>query len=83
LSGVIELATDPGMCTACRACELACNQYHSGSFGTARSSIRIQYDPFSSQLVIVIDDTCDECSDQPQPLCAEACAPGAISVAAR
>lgn len=31
------------LCTACRACELACHYHHTGKFGTTEHSVHISY----------------------------------------
>jgi Fe-S-cluster-containing dehydrogenase component len=72
------LHLDAAACTACRACELACHYHHTGRFGTAASSVHVDYHPGSADLALRFDDTCDACYGEPRPLCAEFCAPGAI-----
>jgi Fe-S-cluster-containing dehydrogenase component len=74
-----SLRLDTDACTACRACELACHYHHTGQFGTSANSVHVDYRGDTSQLVIAFDDTCDSCYDEPRPLCAEFCVPGAIN----
>ncbi len=75
----IRLLTDPTLCTACRACVLACHTHHTASFGAAESSVHIRYDPDTSELAIVIDGSCDLCEQEAEARCAHACAPAAIT----
>ncbi len=77
----IQLLTDPLLCTVCRACLLACHLHHTGRFGTAESSVHLRYDADTSDLVIVIDGSCDLCENETVARCAEACVPAAITVA--
>ena len=72
----LELNLD--LCTACRACELACHYHHQGTFGTAASSIRVDFDGDQGTIRIQIDSSCDHCSQEAEPLCFQACKPGAI-----
>lgn len=67
------------LCTACRACELACHFHHSGRFGTFRNSIHIQFDADVGDVKILFDNTCDACLGEKEPLCAHFCALGALS----
>ena len=71
---------DVDKCTACYACELACNHHHSGRFGTVNSSVHIDYDPKTSNIQIDLDDTCDYCRNEEIALCMSFCVPGAIRV---
>ncbi len=74
----LSLTTFPGQCTACRACEIACHFRHTATFGTAASSIRIDYEPDASSLQIHILPTCDLCAGAAIPACVAACVPGAV-----
>jgi Fe-S-cluster-containing dehydrogenase component len=73
-----SVIVDTRLCTACRACEVACHYHHSGSFGTSRSSIEIQYNADISQISIAFNHTCDACPAESEPLCIHFCVPGAI-----
>ncbi len=75
-----SVVIDTDLCTACRACELACHFHHSGGFSTSRNSIHVQFDADVGEIDIVIDDTCDACSGEMEPLCVHFCTPGALSV---
>lgn len=70
------IATD--LCTACRACELACHFHHSGRFGTSRNSIHVFFNADTGDVAIDFDDTCDACLGEMEPLCIHFCAPGAL-----
>jgi Fe-S-cluster-containing dehydrogenase component len=74
------LLVDTALCTACRACELACHFHHSNQFGTQLASVSIQYDGDSSNLRITFEASCDRCPEEEVPLCARFCGPGAIKV---
>lgn len=80
MSQLARAIVEPALCTACRACELACHYHHSGRFGTSRASVRIDYDPDLSEVAIAFEDTCDQCVGEAEPLCAHFCVPGAIRV---
>ena len=72
------LVTVPALCTACRACEVACHFHHTATFGTARSSIRVDYEPEASTVEIHFLPTCDLCATAPAVACVAACVPGAV-----
>jgi Fe-S-cluster-containing dehydrogenase component len=74
------LRVDTALCTACRACELACHYHHTGSFGIVKNSVHVDYDADTSEVAIGFDETCDFCSSEGEPLCAAYCGPGAILV---
>ena len=75
----IEIKSD--LCTACRACELACHFHHKSSMGTSCSSIDIQLNADNGDLNIGIDNTCDSCMGEDEPLCVAFCILGALTVA--
>jgi Fe-S-cluster-containing dehydrogenase component len=75
-----SIVMNADLCTACRACELACHFHHSGRFGTSRSSIQIQFDADVGDITILFDETCDACLGETEPLCVHFCAPQALSV---
>ena len=75
-----SVVVEPALCTACRACELACHFHHTGRFGTSRRSLRIEYLADDGAVTITFEDTCDGCPKEAAPLCAHFCAPGAIAL---
>jgi Fe-S-cluster-containing dehydrogenase component len=75
-----NVAIDTRLCTACRACELACHFHHTGHFGTFQRSLRIEYLADEGAVTITFEDTCDRCQEEAAPLCARFCAPGAIAL---
>jgi Fe-S-cluster-containing dehydrogenase component len=72
----LELRTD--LCTACRACELACHYHHQATFGTTASSIHVDFDGATGVIEVQIDSSCDGCGQEPRPLCLSACSREAI-----
>jgi Fe-S-cluster-containing dehydrogenase component len=74
------LVIDTALCTACRACELACHYHHQGTFGTAAASLRVDFDGEGGAIRIGFDASCDACVQELEPRCAHACTPGAIRV---
>ncbi len=70
----------PALCTACRACVIACHFHHTRLFGTAQSSIHIRYDGDTADLTIEFDGTCDLCIGEKYRLCVKACVPNALQV---
>jgi Fe-S-cluster-containing dehydrogenase component len=75
---ITMLVTDPALCTACRACEIACHFHHTSTFGTAQSSVRVDYEPEASAVQIYFLPTCDLCATAPAGACVTACVPGAV-----
>jgi Fe-S-cluster-containing dehydrogenase component len=76
---IAHLASHPARCTICCACAVACHFHHSATFGTARSSIQIVYEPDASAVQIDFLPTCDLCATAPQAACVAACVPGALT----
>ncbi len=72
----LELRAD--LCTACRACELACHYHHRATFGTAASSFHVDFDGATGVIRMQIDASCDGCGQERQPLCLRACTRDAI-----
>ncbi|OGO08452.1 MAG: hypothetical protein A2Z66_10810 [Chloroflexi bacterium RBG_13_66_10] len=72
------ILVDSRLCTACRACELACHYHHTGAFGTARSSIRVTFDADTGAVGIIFGESCDGCRGEPSPFCVRFCAPAAL-----
>ena len=72
----------PAVCTACRACELACDYHHSGTFGTREASLRVELDADRGDVRIAFASSCDGCAGESVPLCVRLCAPGALQLRA-
>ena len=75
----LKINTD--LCTACRACEIACHYHHEATFGTSASSIRVDFDGDTGNIRIQFDKTCDSCRSEPEPMCVRFCQQGAILIA--
>lgn len=73
-----EITIQPALCTACRACVIACHFHHTRLFGTTQSSVHITYDADTADLAIRIDETCDLCAGEGYYLCVRACVPEAL-----
>ena len=67
------LIIDPGKCTGCKQCELACSYIHEGSFNISKSRIRI-FD--FHQEARFVPYTCTQCDEA---WCEQACPTGAIT----
>ena len=67
------LAIDPGRCTNCRMCELACSFSKTGEFGLLKSRIRVH--PFPEECTFV-PLACFQCADAP---CARTCPTSALT----
>ena len=72
--GQLHLVVDPGKCTGCRKCELACSFEKEGKFNPAHSRIWIEEIGFPGIPVPLI---CHQCANAP---CAEACPEDAINL---
>jgi len=60
-------------CYACRMCQLACSFHHTGHFWPEKSSIDQYRRPTQGTIVWKIDQTCDLCAQESQPLCVKYC----------
>ncbi|MCW9034957.1 MAG: 4Fe-4S dicluster domain-containing protein [Rhodospirillales bacterium] len=69
-----SLNIDPGKCTACKQCEMACSYEESGTFNPAKSRIKVFV--FDEQARFV-PYTCTQCADA---WCQKACPVDAINV---
>ncbi len=67
------LVIDPGKCTGCRQCELACSFEHTGAFNPARSRI-VVFDFHEKGRFVPY--TCTQCD---QAWCMQVCPVGAIT----
>ncbi len=64
---------DPGKCTGCRLCELACSFHREGSFNREASAIRVES---NEDLALNVPISCMQCGKAP---CIRACVAGALS----
>lgn len=69
-----SLNIDPGKCTGCLQCEVACSLEHTGSFSLANSSIKVFKFHHEGRFVPY---TCTQCSDA---WCLKACPVDAITI---
>ena len=70
---------DPRLCTACRACEVACSLHLTGQHNPAASAIRVSLDRADGSVQIVVLKSCDRCeAEDLGALCVEVCQPGAL-----
>ena len=69
-----SLAIEPGLCTGCRQCELACSFAHEGVFNPARSRIRVFEFEHGRRSVPY---TCTQCA---QAWCMAVCPVDAIDI---
>jgi Fe-S-cluster-containing hydrogenase component 2 len=67
-------------CYACKTCELACSYHHTGMFQPAKSSISVERNHITGEWKWTIDDSCDLCENEAEPLCAKYCFYDAIVI---
>jgi len=71
---------DPGLCTACRACEVVCSLHQTGCCNLEASSIRVDLDRSDGSVWITHLPTCNLCGNEDDgPLCVRFCTPGALT----
>jgi Fe-S-cluster-containing hydrogenase component 2 len=68
-------------CYACRMCQLVCSFHHTGRFWPDKSSIDVYRKPTEGTIVWRIEDSCDHCQDEPEPLCVTHCKYAALRFA--
>ena len=78
----MKIWMDPAACRGCLRCELACSYHRSRhrSFDPSISSTRVHRDNETGKTSIMIDETCDLCSNEDSPLCVRHCVFGARGV---
>lgn len=82
--GVIDVLRswyDPGLCAACRACEVICSIHHTGQCAPTAASIRIALGRSDGSIHITLFATCDQCAETEGLLCVHSCIPGALTEA--
>jgi len=77
---LIKRWLDPGDCTACRSCVIACSFHHNQTFDPSIASLRIERDYQTGNVFIELYNSCDGCPGQ-QPLCIEFCPRDVLNLA--
>ncbi|MFC1914957.1 hypothetical protein ACFLWK_01740 [Chloroflexota bacterium] len=67
-------------CCGCRLCELACSFHHRQAFSPDESSIEVFRDNEQGKATLTIDDTCDQCDEEAEPLCVTYCLYQALTI---
>ena len=75
-----KVRRDAAKCHGCRACEIMCSFHQKGRVAPALSSIRVTRDNARGRVLWSVDETCDECRAEAEPLCRKYCLYGAIEV---
>lgn len=75
---IIRLLINPSLCYGCKTCQLACSYHHTGTFSPSKSSINICRDPMEGTIKWRVDNTCDGCLNEEEPLCLKYCVYHAI-----
>lgn len=66
-------------CYGCRTCELACSFHLNKKFQPSKSSINVIRDHVNGIWSWSLDDTCDLCTNESEPLCVKFCQYDAIA----
>ncbi len=67
-------------CYACKTCELVCSFHHNKVFQPAKSSISVERDHLNGIWTWTLDDSCDNCENEEEPLCVKFCLYNAIII---
>jgi Fe-S-cluster-containing dehydrogenase component len=76
----VKVRRDVAKCHGCRACEIMCSFHQKGCIAPALSSITVTRDNAGGQVLWSVDETCDACRAEAEPLCRKYCLYGAIEV---
>lgn len=74
---------EPGACTGCLACEIACAWRKHGAFGREGSAIRVAFDALEGPPAAAFSRDCDLCGPLVTPMCIEFCATRALTLGRR
>lgn len=68
------IVRNAALCYGCRNCQLVCSLHLTGSFWPERSSIQVSRNPKAGTVRWTIDESCDRCRQEGEPLCVRHCA---------
>ena len=68
-----HIVRDPALCYGCKNCQLVCSLHLTGSFWPERSSIQVTRNPQTGVVQWTIDESCDLCKEEKEPLCVRCC----------
>ncbi|GAB4113356.1 MAG: hypothetical protein Kow00103_05310 [Candidatus Caldatribacteriota bacterium] len=69
----MKIIRDNKLCYGCKTCQLACSYHHTRSFWPEKSSILVLRSPLTGKIKWSINQTCDECLNEIEPLCIKYC----------
>ena len=69
-----HIARNAALCYGCKNCQLVCSLHLTGSFWPERSSIQVSRNPQTGVVRWTIDESCDRCPHEEEPLCIRYCA---------
>lgn len=67
-------------CYGCKTCELVCSFHHNKKFQPAKSSISVERDNINGIWKWTLNDNCDNCEKEEEPLCVKFCFYDAIII---
>ena len=76
----MEIIRHPKACRGCRVCEIFCSYHQKKAFSPQGGAIRVNKDNRTGEIRWYKDETCDQCINEEQPLCARFCSYGALRV---
>ena len=75
-----RLAFQDGLCTTCRACELACSFALLGEFRPSGAGLAVDLDRETGAVAVAFGAQCARCLEGASVPCVAFCAPGALVV---